>query len=186
MTSPTAVASEGSAGFSLKPVGAEARSRVVSIQPAQELHAAALPGLLGCEAHALHRQCPVPSNVGTVTQTELADLSSNVVQELSLTSTSAPAVVQQAFTLPNITAVKGGNLMVNFLQINTFVAPFNNQLAREAIDYCTDRNAINDNIDGGYSAPELGVRRANWPLLPQRWPEGCREVSALSLRSVQG
>jgi peptide/nickel transport system substrate-binding protein len=150
MTSPTAFASEGSAGFSLKPIGAGPFS-VVSNQPAQELQLQRYPDYW--DAKHVYIANVEYLNVGTVTQTELADLSSNVIQQLALTSTSAPAVVQQAFNLPNITAVKGPNLMVNFLQINTFVPPFNNQQAREAVDYCTDRNAINDNIDGGYSAP---------------------------------
>jgi len=150
MSSPTAVASEGASGFSLKPVGA-GPFEVQTNQPAQELMLQRFPGYW--DAKHVYLSNVEYLNVGTVTQTELADLSSNVIQELSLTSTAAPASVEQAFSMPNTTVVKGGNLMVNFLQINTFVAPFNNQLAREAVDYCTDRNAINDNIDGGYSEP---------------------------------
>jgi peptide/nickel transport system substrate-binding protein len=67
--------------------------------------------------------------------------------------TNSPPVLQQALADPSTGHLKGPLLGYNTLYMNTFVAPFNNQLAREALDYCTDRLAITKNVLGGYSVP---------------------------------
>ena len=173
----------GEPAFSLRPVGAGAFS-VVSDAPAQELMLQRNPRYW--DAKHVYLANVEYLNIGTVAQTELADLSSNVVQELFLTTTTAPTVLQQALALPNTSVVKGGNLMVNFLQINTFVPPFNNIQAREAIDFCTDRNAINANVDGGYSAPGWVYAGYNGMYYPKGGLTAAKKLQPYQYNPTQG
>jgi len=183
MVSPTALSRMGEAAFSLKPVGAGA-FEVVSDQPSQQLMLKRFPGYW--DAKHVYLSNVEYLNVGTEAQTELADLVSNTVQSLVLTTTTAPSVLQQALSKPDLTAIKGGNLMVNFLQINTFRAPFNNKLAREAIDYCTDRNAINNNVDGGYSAPGWVFAGYNGLYYPKGGLAAAKKMQPYQYNPVKG
>jgi peptide/nickel transport system substrate-binding protein len=148
IASPTAVQSEG-ANFGLKPIGA-GPFEITANNPTVEQDLSAWPGYYD----AKHRYLAGLKylNVGNDDNVVYNDLATNAIQSWTAIGISAPPnVLSEATANKSISLVKGSDLVYTFLPVNTTKPPFNNQLAREAIDYCTDRNVIAKDIQGGYA-----------------------------------
>lgn len=151
MESPTAYASEGAVQFGITPVGA-GPFKVQSDEPLQQLVLARWPGYW--DARHVYLDELEYENVGTNQSVVLDDMESNEVQSYTILGvTAVPTVLQQAVSTPNIVETKGAKDLLLYLPMNTERAPFNNIQAREALEYCTDRTAIADSVEGGFSQP---------------------------------
>ena len=152
MVSPTSLASMGASQFAITPVGA-GPFKVTSDNVGVSMTLAAWPGYWDAK-HRYLSQVTLNGSVAVAGDTvEYADLESGAVQGFYDGSSSSPQVLEGASSNPNITTVKDAGFGFGYLQLNTVAAPFNNLLAREAIDYCTDRSSITQNIFGGLRQP---------------------------------
>jgi peptide/nickel transport system substrate-binding protein len=150
IASPTAVQSEG-ANFGLKPIGA-GPFEITNNNPEVEQDLSAWPGYYDSKHRYLAGLKYL--NVGNDANVIYNDLATNAIQSWTAIGISDPPnVLSEASANHSISLVKGSDLVYTFLPINTTKAPFNNQLAREAVAYCTDRESIAKDIQGGYANP---------------------------------
>lgn len=150
IVSPTAVKKEG-ANFGLFPIGAGA-FKVTKNNPTQEQDLTAWNGYYDQQHRYLQELKYL--NTGVDANVTYNDLASGAIQSFTAIGLSdPPSVLSEAAKNKNISLVRGSDLVYTFLPINTNKAPFNNQLAREAIDYCTNREQIANDIQGGWAYP---------------------------------
>src|SRR6201992_360262 len=82
------------------------------------------------------------------------DLVSGSIDSVTLGATSAPAnVLQQAKGNSGITMTPGPDTTSLFMALNSASKPFSNPVARQAVAYCTDRNAVATAISPGFLKP---------------------------------
>jgi peptide/nickel transport system substrate-binding protein len=74
-------------------------------------------------------------------------LLNNEVQIAELT----PLLVDRVKSAPNVDAKPGGALAIMFVAMNPLFKPWDNKLARQAVAYAIDRDAIINNILKGYA-----------------------------------
>jgi peptide/nickel transport system substrate-binding protein len=150
IASPTAVVREGQ-NFGLQPIGA-GPFKVTSNNPAVDQDLVAWPGYYD----AKHRYLAGLKylNVGNDANVIYNDLATGAIQSWTAIGISSPPnVLASASANHKVNLVKGSDLVYTFLPINTTKAPFNNQLAREAIAYCTDRVSIANDVQAGWANP---------------------------------
>jgi len=145
MVSPTSLASLGASQFSITPVGA-GPFKVSSDNVNVSATLVAWGGYWD-QKHRYLSQLNFIENSND--QTALTSLESGSVQLATFTDTSTPSVVATALSDPSLHHIIGADLATSFIVLNTFKAPFNNILAREALDYCLDRTPIAENVMGG-------------------------------------
>jgi len=152
IVSPTAVNQMGETQFGLTPVGA-GPFEVASNTPAVSLSLKAWPGYWDAKHRYLDgvNVLEAPQIAGD--SVELTDVESGSLNEFFDAANGTPSVLQQGVSNPGISYVKGASLAFEFLVMNTYGAPFNNLLAREAIDYCTNRESIAQDVIGGFASP---------------------------------
>jgi peptide/nickel transport system substrate-binding protein len=150
IVSPAAVQSEGATQFGLFPVGAGPFK--VTTNNATEILLNAWPGYYAAKTRYLDALEYL--NDGANPTTAYQALASGAIQSFTMIGTNdPPAVLSAASTNSSLKVVKGADLVYTFLPVNTNKPPFNNPLAREAIDYCTDRGVIAQDIQGGFANP---------------------------------
>jgi peptide/nickel transport system substrate-binding protein len=150
IVSPAAVDSEGATQFGLFPIGAGPFK--VTTNNATEQVLTSWKGYYASKTRYLSALEYL--NDGTNPTTAYQALASGAVQSFSMIGLAdPPQVLQEAESNPSLTTVKGDDLVYTFLPVNTNKAPFNNPLAREAIDYCTDRAQIATFVQGGFANP---------------------------------
>ena len=150
IVSPTSVQAEGATQFGLFPVGAGPFK--VTTNNSTEILLNAWPGYYASKTRYLDSLEYL--NDGANPTTAYQALASGAIQSYTMIGTNdPPAVLSAAATNPSLKLVKGADLVYTFLPVNTTKPPFNNPLAREAIDYCTDRNVIAQDIQGGFANP---------------------------------
>lgn len=150
-SSPTAFKQDGAAKYGLHAVGA-GPFEVSSFTPGQELDLVPYPKYWNASEVKLkslrYVNTPVDATVA------YQDLVSGAIDSDSLGATSAPAnVLTQAKTNSNLNMVPGPDNTYLIAALNTTKAPFNNPLARQAIAYCTDRQALAAAIAPGFMNP---------------------------------
>jgi peptide/nickel transport system substrate-binding protein len=152
MASPTAYNSEGATQFGLAPVGAGA-FKVTSFTPSETVDTTSWSGYWD-KSHEYLSGLDFNGNAYTAGDlVEEQDLLSGAIDGFYDGFAGTVSVIQSLSTDKSITTVKELYLSPNLLVLNTVKAPFNNQLAREAVDYCLDRPAIAQSIFDNYSKP---------------------------------
>jgi peptide/nickel transport system substrate-binding protein len=150
-SSPAAFKSAGAAKYGLHAVGA-GPFEVSSFTPGQTLSLVPFPKYWAASKVKLtslkYVNTPVDASVA------YQDLASGSIDSLTLGGTSAPAnVLQQAQGNSAISMVPGPDNLYLFLALNSSSKPFSNPVARQAIAYCTDRNALATAISPGFLKP---------------------------------
>jgi peptide/nickel transport system substrate-binding protein len=142
IASPTAMQKMGEQQFTLKPVGAgpfEVVSNLVSSQLVLKRYDGywkkGLPYLDQLIFKSINGDQPTYQAI-----------QAGQAQASTITT---PALVQQASRNANVTVSQQDGTSPWLIQLNTAVPPFNNELAREAIYYATDTEAIRTHLFGG-------------------------------------
>jgi peptide/nickel transport system substrate-binding protein len=150
IVSPAAVESEGATQFGLFPIGAGPFKITTNNSTEQIL--TAWKGYYASKTRYLNSLEYLNDGVNPTTAYQA--LASGAVQSFTMIGLNdPPTVLQEAESNPALTTVKGSDLVYTFLPVNTNKPPFNNPLAREAIDYCTDRAQIAQYVQGGFANP---------------------------------
>ncbi len=150
-SSPTALKSAGPAKYGLHAVGA-GPFKLSSFTPGQTLSLVPYPGYWNAAKVKLtslkYVNTPVDASV------TYQDLVSGSIDSVTLGGTSAPAnVLQQAKANSSITMAPGPDTTYLFMALNSASKPFSNPVARQAVAYCTDRNALATAISPGFLKP---------------------------------
>jgi ABC-type transport system substrate-binding protein len=148
IASPTAAQKMGEQAFRLKPVGAgpfEVVNNVVSSQLSLKRYAGYWK-----QGRPYLDQLIFKSITGD--QPTYQAIQAGQAQASTLTT---PAIIKQASRNANLTVSQQNGTAPWVIQLNTAVAPFNNKLAREAIYYATDTEAIRTHLfDGLFPATQ--------------------------------
>jgi ABC-type transport system substrate-binding protein len=151
MSSPAAFKSAGAAKYGLHAVGA-GPFELSSFTPGQTLALVPFPKYWNAGKVKLtslkYINTPVDASV------TYQDLVSGSIDSVTLGATSAPAnVLEQAKGNGSITMIPGPDTTYLFMALNSASKPFSNPVARQAIAYCTDRNAVATAISPGFLKP---------------------------------
>jgi peptide/nickel transport system substrate-binding protein len=151
MSSPTAFKAAGATKYGLHAVGA-GPFQLSSFTPGQTLALVPFPKYWNASKVKLtslkYINTPVDASV------TYQDLVSGSIDSVTLGATSAPAnILQQAKGNSNLSMVPGPDTTYLFMALNSASKPFNNPVARQAIAYCTDRNALATAISPGFLKP---------------------------------
>lgn len=156
MVSPTAAQSEG-ASYGLHPVGAGPFKLGTVVAG----NSATLNAWSGYWDKPEPYLSSVTFKVMTDANTRLSSLQSGVIQDDEDVN---PAQLSAVQSNPQFTVTDLGGVGTSFVQFQTQVAPLNNVLAREAINYATNPNQINQALfNGKYTT---GIES---PFTPQSW-----------------
>lgn len=150
-SSPTAFQKAGAAKYGLHVVGA-GPFEVASFTPGQELDLVPYPKYWNASKVKLTslKYVNTPPDATVAYQ----DLVSGAIDSDQLGATSAPAnVLDEAKNNSNLTMAPGPDNTYLIAALNTTKAPFNNPLARQAIAYCTDHQALATAIAPGLMNP---------------------------------
>jgi peptide/nickel transport system substrate-binding protein len=139
VASPTAVTKMGAKAFQLKPVGAgpfEVSANLVDHQLTLKRN----PGYF-------QKGRPYLDELEFTTvsddQTAAESLQSNTGQAAQMTT---PSIIKQAEANSAFSTLVTQGVSPTLIQLNTSAAPFNNKLARQAIYYATDAQALADHL----------------------------------------
>lgn len=146
--SPTAIQNEG-ASFGIQPVGA-GPFRMTAMNPNVSTTLNRWSGYW--DSKHTYVSSMVFNAIGGDDQIYAA-LASGASDQGSFSPWSSPGDIQSAIASPALSRLAPPQLSVTFLQENTFKAPFNNPLAREAVAYCTDRQTLATSVENGYGVP---------------------------------
>jgi ABC-type transport system substrate-binding protein len=151
MSSPTAFKAAGATKYGLHAVGA-GPFQLSSFTPGQTLSLVPFPKYWNASKVKLtslkYINTPVDASV------TYQDLVSGSIDSVTLGATSAPAnILQQAKGNSSLSMVPGPDTTYLFMALNSADKPFNNPVARQAIAYCTDRNALATAISPGFLKP---------------------------------
>ena len=149
--SPTAFDKLGPSKFATNPVGA-GPFMVKSATPGQQMVLVRSVNYWDAE-HVYLDQITI-LNTGDNAQANYVKMQSGAVQSISLpAATTAPAVIQQAMKDKSLSYLTTTSTRYQMLPINTFVAPFNDIRARQAVAYCIDREGIAKSVQQGLATP---------------------------------
>jgi peptide/nickel transport system substrate-binding protein len=151
MSSPTAFKAAGATKYGLHAVGA-GPFQVSSFTPGQTLALVPFPKYWNASKVKLtslkYINTPVDASV------TYQDLVSGSIDSVTLGATSAPAnVLQEAKGNSSLSMVPGPDTTYLFMALNSASKPFSNPVARQAVAYCTDRNALATAISPGFLKP---------------------------------
>ena len=148
--SPAAIRKAGKS-FGLKPVGAGPFT-VASNKPSEELLLHPYSGYY--DAKNVHLEEIRFINTSPKAQVAYQHVASGSIQSTYVSAVSTPPnVLDDARNNPDITVSKDDDTLYAFLPVNTFKPPFDKLEARQAIDYCTDRESIAKDVQRGWVTP---------------------------------
>jgi peptide/nickel transport system substrate-binding protein len=149
--SPTAIKSMGAEKFGVNPVGA-GPFQVVSHNPGQELVVKKNETYYDAANVKLDQIRYI--HTSSDAQVALEHVSSGSIDAVALSApNTAPTVFKQAQGNDRLKVTSGDNNLYAFVAMNTFKPPFDKPEARQAIAYCTDRESIAQNVQGGVVTP---------------------------------
>lgn len=151
IASPTAVTNAGQ-NYGLTAVGA-GPYKFESLVPNTEMILQTWPGYWDAR-HRYLNQVEFLTTSTDLQVTYQALLSNSIQIETSSGVSIPPSVLQEAASNPGVKVNYGVGGPVAFLPLNTKTAPFNNPLAREALDYCLNREALAQSTFQGHATPE--------------------------------
>jgi peptide/nickel transport system substrate-binding protein len=151
MASPTAFQKMGANAFDAAPVGA-GPFKISSADPGQQL--VMVKNDLYWDAAHVYLAGLTWQNTGPSAQAWLTDLQANSIQSVPMFGAfTPPAVLSAVKNNTSFTLIQGQSTNVSILPVNTFKAPFNNLEARQAINYCIDRQSLATNVMQGFATP---------------------------------
>jgi peptide/nickel transport system substrate-binding protein len=151
MASPTSFQKMGANAFDAAPVGA-GPFKIVSDEPGQQLVMKKNP--LYWDAAHVYLDGITWQNTGVDPQTWLVDLQANSIQSVPMSGLfTSPAVLSSIKSDSSFSMIQGISTNVSILPVNTFKAPFNNLQARQAINYCMDRQQLATDVMQGFATP---------------------------------
>lgn len=175
MGSPSAFKKLGPARFGISPVGA-GPFQISSTVPYQTTVLTRAPSYWDAE-HVYLNQITL-KNTGTDQNVQYTDLASGAIQEAQFPGIlTPPSVISQAKSDQHLASKSSPNLQYALMPVNTYVAPFNDQRAREAIAYCTDRESIANNLQQGYAAPAYILSGTDGDYTPPGGVSGARKLN---------
>lgn len=175
MASPSAFQRMGAANFGVSPVGA-GPFEIKSTVPFQTT-------VLGkastyWDAKHVYLDQITLKNTGTDQNVQYTDLASGALQETQFSGiTAPPSVIAQAKSNTQLKSKTSPNVQYDLLPMNTFVAPFNNQMAREAVSYCMDRDAIANDLQQGYATPAYVLSGTDGDFFPAGGVKGAKSLT---------
>jgi peptide/nickel transport system substrate-binding protein len=150
MASPTSFKKLGASKFALQPVGA-GPFKVSSVNPGNKLVLTKSDDYWDAAHVYLNQVTYLASGTDS---SSYGDLQSGAIQSYQFPGTSITAtVVSEALNNPNLSVTKTPSTFYSIMPIDTFKAPFNNEAARQALAYCTDRQTITQNVTMGLTQP---------------------------------
>jgi peptide/nickel transport system substrate-binding protein len=173
-SSPTAFKKDGAAKYGLHTVGA-GPFEVSSFTPGQELDLVPYPKYWDAGKVKLTslKYVNTPEDATVAYQ----DLVSGSIDTDTLGATSAPAnVLSEAKTNSNLSMVPGPDNTYLIAALNTTKAPFNNPLARQAIAYCTDQQALATAIAPGFLNPAYVLAGSSATYYPYGSPSAAKSA----------
>lgn len=174
MGSPTSFSRLGAAGYAATPVGAGPFKIVAAEQARLEL--VRNPTYWDARHVYLARWDVI--DVGSDPYAAYQALIQDTVQGAAFDGIATPSsLLFQAVTNHNVISRATPNLDYGFLPLNASKAPFSDQRAREALDFCTDRTAIANGVASGYATPAYVLAGASSAYLPR--PGGIRGAETL-------
>jgi peptide/nickel transport system substrate-binding protein len=151
MASPTAFQKMGANKFDAAPVGA-GPFKISSADPGQQL--VMVKNDLYWDAAHVYLAGLTWQNTGPDPQAWLTDLQANSIQSVPMFGAfTPPAVLSSVKNNTSFTLIQGQSTNVSILPVNTLKAPFNNLEARQAINYCMDRQSLATNVMQGFATP---------------------------------
>jgi peptide/nickel transport system substrate-binding protein len=151
MASPAAFQKMGANAFDAAPVGA-GPFKISSADPGQQL--VMVKNDLYWDAAHVYLAGLTWQNTGPNAQAWLTDLQANSIQSVPMFGAfTPPAVLSAVKNNTGFTLIQGQSTNVSILPVNTFKAPFNNLEARQAINYCIDRQSLATNVMQGFATP---------------------------------
>jgi peptide/nickel transport system substrate-binding protein len=174
MGSPSAYGRLGAAGFGAAPVGAgpfqvlsSSASRVVLVRNPSYWDA----------AHVYLARWTVV-DIGADPTVSYQALIQDTIQGAAFEGIGTdPSVLFVAKKNHNVTSRATAQLDYGYLPLNAYKAPFSDQRAREAIDFCTNREALARTVSSGYASPAYVLAGSSSAYLPR--PGGIRGAETL-------
>jgi peptide/nickel transport system substrate-binding protein len=175
MASPTAFEAMGVDAFNASPVGA-GPFKIASVDPGQELVLEKADTYW--DAEHVYLDGITFLNSGADPQASLVGLQADSLQSISWNGLYTSAAVLGAVEADTALSLQSApSTYVLILPINTYAAPFDDLRARQAINYCMDRESLATNVSQGYTTPAF-VLAGNDNLYLDGWEEG-RDLSPL-------
>jgi peptide/nickel transport system substrate-binding protein len=165
MISPTAFQSEGAQQFGIMPIGAGG-FKVTADNPSVSATLSAWPGYWNQKHRYLTTINVLESPQLEGDTVEYNDVQSGALSVFFDSATGTPSVLAGAKSNPGVGYLRGKSLAIEFLVLNTNKPPFNNQTAREALDYCMNRQAITQDVYSGYPTPAYVFTARNTSYQP--------------------
>jgi peptide/nickel transport system substrate-binding protein len=171
--SPTAIKADAAA-YGLKPVGA-GPFKVESHKPGEELVLTKFDKFWDAKNVTLTEVRYITTSPDA--QVAYQHVQSGSVDSVQVSGSSTPPnTLTEAKANPNVALLSGPDNSYTFLPINTFKAPFDKLEARQAVDYCTDRESIAKNVQGGWAKPAYVVAGTDSDYYPEGGVEGAKKA----------
>lgn len=168
MISQAALAQMGADAFSAAPVGA-GPFKIESVDPGQEIHY--VKNDLYWDAEHVYLDGIDWLDTGNDAQGWLTNLQSGAIQSVAMDGNFTAASVLTAIDGDSTLQLQSGiGTYVAVLPVNTFHAPFDDIRARQAVNYCMDREAIADSVMRDWASPAFVLGGDTWAL--DDWEEG--------------
>jgi peptide/nickel transport system substrate-binding protein len=174
MASPTAFARLGANGFALTPVGA-GPFRVATVSP-QRVVLVRNPSYWDAKHVYLARWNVVDlgPDPAAIYQAVIQD----TVQGATFNAiTTPPSTLFLVARNHNVTSRVGADVDYGFLPLNAYRSPFNDQRAREALDFCTNRSLLATDVTSSYASAAYVLAGSASLYLPK--PGGVRGAQTL-------
>ncbi|MEO3926145.1 ABC transporter substrate-binding protein [Micromonosporaceae bacterium B7E4] len=182
--SPTAHKKAGQQQFGLKPVGA-GPFEIVSHKPGEEL--VLKPFEKYWDRANVHLAEVKFINTSPEAQVSYQHVASGSIDSVQVSGVSTPPnVLDDAKANQKIATIAGENTLYAFLPINTYKPPFNRPEARQAINYCTDRDSIAKNVQRGWVTPAYVLAGADSLYYPDGGVDGAKAQFPYPYDPVKG
>jgi len=174
IASPTSFERMGADAFNISPVGA-GPFKITRVDPGQELVLEKADTFW--DADNVHLDGITFINTGPDPQAALVQLQSDSIQSITWAGTYTSAAVLSAAQKDSaLTVIAGPSTRMLILPVNAFSPPFNDLRARQAINYCMDREAIATHISDGFAQPAYVLSGDSLAL--KKWEDG-RDLNPL-------
>lgn len=171
--SPTAIKADPD-GYGLKPVGA-GPFQVESHKPGEELVLTKFDKFWDAKNVTLTEVRYITTSPDA--QVGYQHVVSGSVDNVQVSGSSTPPnTLTEADNNEAISFVSGPDNSYTFLPINTTKAPFDKLEARQAIDYCTDRESIAKNVQGDWAKPAYVVAGPDTAYYPEGGVDGAKKA----------
>jgi peptide/nickel transport system substrate-binding protein len=162
--SSAAFNSMGAKAYALSPVGSGA-FKISSSVASQEMDLVRNPDYF--DAEHVYLDSVTLKNTGVDESVQYTNVQSGSLSLATFQGIStSPSVLDQATKNTNLNVATTPNVAYYLMPVNTYSAPFNNPVARQAIATCTDRESLANNVQQGYATPAWVLSGTDGLYLP--------------------